>query len=181
MDKIIQVADRRFSLLLPAAEIQERVAALGQQLSAELADKDPLFIIVLNGAFMFASDLLKHISIPATLSFIRLVSYQGTASTGQVTVATGLQEDIRGRHIVLLEDIIDTGTTLHYFLPELWKQEPASVRVAACFIKPDALLFADAKADYSCMALPEKFVVGYGMDYQGYGRNYPDLYEVLPE
>jgi hypoxanthine phosphoribosyltransferase len=181
MDKVIPVGDRRFALLLPASAIQERVAELGRTLSAELAGRDPLFLVVLNGAFMFAADLMKHISIPATISFIRLASYEGMNSSGKVTITGGLQEDISGRHVVLLEDIIDTGTTLHYFLPELQQYRPASIQVAACFTKPDALLFTDAGADYACFDLPEKFVLGYGMDYNGYGRNYPDLYEVLPE
>jgi len=178
--KTVQAGDRSFQLLLSAETIQDQVAALGRQLSADFAGKELLILTVLNGAFMFAADLAKHLDIPVTFSFIRLSSYEGLASSGRVTVAAGLQEDIRGRHVLLLEDIIDTGTTLHYFLPELRRQKPASLHTAACFIKPEALLFEDARADYYCFSLPPKFVLGYGMDYNGYGRNYPGLYELIP-
>lgn len=179
MNQYVQVADRTFTLSIAAADIQNAVARMGRELSIKFRDKDPLFLVVLNGAFMFASDLMKQVCIPAEVSFLRLASYQGMNSTGTVHVTGGLQEDIRDRHVILLEDIVDTGTTLHHFRPELLQLKPASLHIAACFTKPGALLYPDALPDFSCFILPERFVVGYGMDYNGYGRNLPDLYELV--
>jgi hypoxanthine phosphoribosyltransferase len=137
-----------------------------------------LFISVLNGSFVFASDLFRSISIEAEISFIKLASYRGTSSTGNVITAIGMEENINDRHIIILEDIVDTGKTLSAFLPDILQRGPASVKIAAFLTKPEALAY-DIKADYVGFEVPNKFVLGYGLDYNGLGRNLSSLYELV--
>lgn len=126
---------------------------------------------------MFASDLFKSISIEAEICFIKLASYKGTTSTGQVITAIGLDVDLTNRHIIVLEDIIDTGKTLHTFLPQLHNQQPASLKIGVLLHKPEATVF-EVPIDYCCFSIPNKFVLGYGLDYDGYGRNSRDIYKL---
>ncbi|MEN9686006.1 MAG: hypoxanthine phosphoribosyltransferase, partial [Bacteroidota bacterium] len=137
-------------------------------------------IAILNGSFMFASDLFKEISIEAEICFIKLASYKGTKSSGQVITAIGLDIDISNRHVIILEDIIDTGKTMNEFLPQLRNQQPASLKVAVLLHKPDATVFP-LTIDYCCFSIPNKFVLGYGLDYDGYGRNIRELYQLEGE
>lgn len=174
---MVQVHDKKFKPFISSEKIQTRVAELGKQIDADYADKKPLFIAILNGSFVFASDLFRHITIDAEISFIKLASYKGTSSTGNVVTAIGLEESLSQRHIILLEDIIDTGKTLSSFIPELLSRQPASLRIASFLTKPEALKY-DIKADYVGFEVPNKFVVGYGLDYDGLGRNLPELYEL---
>ena len=134
-----------------------------------------MLIGILNGSFIFAADLFRGLTIEAEISFIKLVSYKGTSSTGNVVTAIGMEEDLHGRHIIIVEDIIDTGKTLSSFLPEIHHRQPASVKIATFLSKPDALKY-DVKADFNAFNIETKFVVGYGLDYDGLGRNLPDLY-----
>ncbi|MBL7719962.1 MAG: hypoxanthine phosphoribosyltransferase [Flavipsychrobacter sp.] len=173
----MQVHDKVFRPFIDAKTIQARVAELGKQIDKDYEGKRPLFIAILNGSFVFASDLFRHITIDAEISFIKLASYKGTSSTGNVITSIGMEEAVTGRHVVLLEDIIDTGKTLHAFLPEIVHRQPASLKIATFLSKPDALQY-EVKADYVGFEVPNKFVLGYGLDYDGLGRNIPELYEL---
>ncbi|MBS1774535.1 MAG: hypoxanthine phosphoribosyltransferase [Bacteroidetes bacterium] len=171
----IKVLDKYFEPCIANDKIQQRVAELGTAISKDYEGLNPLFLGILNGSFIFASDLFRNISVPAEISFIKLVSYKGTTSTGNVITSIGLEEQVTGRHIIITEDIIDTGKTLSSFLPQLMSQQPASVKIACFLSKPTARQF-DVQPDYCGFAIPDDFVVGYGLDYDGFGRNYPDLY-----
>src|SRR6195952_600005 len=144
---IIQVNDKKFQPYISAAEIQQRITSLAAGINVDYEGKRPLFIAILNGSFMFASDLFKEISIDAEICFIKLASYKGTRSTGNVITSIGLDEPLHNRHVIIIEDIVDTGNTLHEFLPQLENQQPASLKIAALLHKPDALTFP-VKIDY---------------------------------
>ncbi|MES2373809.1 MAG: hypoxanthine phosphoribosyltransferase [Bacteroidota bacterium] len=174
---VIKVHDKTFVPYLPETLINEKVKELATELDRDYAGKKPLFIAILNGSFMFTSDLFKELTIEAEICFIKLASYKGTKSTGQVITAIGLDTDINNRHIVILEDIIDTGKTMNEFLPQLRNQQPASLKVAVLLHKPDATVFP-VDIDYCCFSIPNKFVLGYGLDYDGLGRNLRELYQL---
>jgi hypoxanthine phosphoribosyltransferase len=173
----IQVLDKSFEPYLKEAAIQEKITELAGQLNKEYAGKRPLFLSILNGAFLFTADLFKQITIEAEVSFIKLASYKGTSSTGNVITAIGLDINVKDRDIIILEDIIDTGKTLHHYLPQLESMQPASVKIAVLLNKKDALLYP-VQIDYACFEIPNKFVVGYGLDYDGLGRNSRDIYQL---
>ena len=177
---VIKVHDKTFVPYLPEALILEKVKELATELNKDYAGKKPLFIAILNGSFMFTADLFKELTIEAEICFIKLASYKGTKSTGQVITAIGLDTDINNRHVVILEDIIDTGKTMNEFLPQLRNQQPASLKVAVLLHKPDATVFPVA-IDYCCFSIPNKFVLGYGLDYDGLGRNIRELYQLSEE
>lgn len=174
---MVQVRDKSFVPYLTKEVIQERVKELAKNLDKDYLDKTPLFIAILNGSFIFAADLFKQLSIPAEISFIKLASYKGTASTGHVITSIGLDADITDRHIIILEDIIDTGKTMHQFLPQIMNMQPASLKVAVLLHKPEATVFS-IPIDYCCFSIPNKFVVGYGLDYDGQGRNLDAIYQL---
>jgi len=171
----IQIHDKIFVPYISKERIQQRVKELAREINAAYADKNPLMIGILNGAFIFAADLFRELSIEAEISFIKLVSYKGTSSTGNIITAIGMEEDLHGRHVIIVEDIIDTGKTLSSFLPEISHRQPASVKIATFLTKPAAFMY-DVKADYSAFEIENKFVVGYGLDYDKLGRNLADLY-----
>ena len=173
----IQVLDKTFEPYLKEAAIQEKITELAVQLNQDYAGKRPLFLSVLNGAFLFTADLFKQITIEAEVSFIKLASYKGTSSTGNVITAIGLDINVKERHIIILEDIIDTGKTLHHYLPQLESMQPASVKIAVLLNKKEALIYP-VQIDYACFDIPNKFVVGYGLDYDGLGRNSKDIYQL---
>ena len=173
----IQVLDKTFEPYLEEAAIQEKITELAGQLNKDYAGKRPLFLSILNGSFLFTADLFKQITIEAEVSFIKLASYKGTSSTGNVITAIGLDTNVKDRHIVILEDIIDTGKTLHHYLPQLDSMQPASVKIAVLLNKKEALQYP-VQVDYSCFDIPNKFVVGYGLDYDGLGRNSTDIYQL---
>ncbi len=177
MDQVT-VNGKEFKLFIERADIWSYVVKIGKQIEADYIDKNPLFIAVLNGSFIFAADLFHVINIPAEISFVKLSSYKGTASTGKVLNVIGLNESIKDRHVIIVEDIVDTGQTLSKFLPELTQQEPASVKVATFLSKPAARTY-DVPIDYQCLDISNKFVVGYGLDYDGQGRNLTHLYEAI--
>ena len=172
----IQVLDKTFEPYLKEAAIQEKITELAVQLNQDYAGKRPLFLSVLNGSFLFTADLFKQITIEAEVSFIKLASYKGTSSTGNVITAIGLDINVKDRHIIILEDIIDTGKTLHHYLPQLESMQPASVKIAVLLNKKEALIYP-VLIDYACFEIPNKFVVGYGLDYDGLGRNSKDIYQ----
>ncbi len=173
----IKVHDKTFIPYLPESLILEKIKELAVQLEKDYAGKKPLFIAVLNGSFMFAADLFKELSMEAEICFIKLASYKGTKSTGHVITAIGLDTDITDRHVIILEDIIDTGKTMNEFLPQLRNQHPASMKIAVLLHKPDATVFPTV-IDYCCFTIPNKFVLGYGLDYDGLGRNIRELYQL---
>ncbi len=171
----VQVHDKVFKPFLSKEQIQQRVKELGAQIDKDYAGLNPLFISILNGSFIFAADLFRCITVDAEISFIKLVSYKGTSSTGNVVTAIGLEEKLTDRHVVILEDIVDTGKTLSAFIPEIMQRHPASLKIATFLTKPDALQY-DVRPDYVGFAIPNNFVVGYGLDYDGLGRNLAELY-----
>lgn len=173
----IKVHDKYFVPYMEEAVLQSRIAELGKQIDADFAGKRPLFIAILNGSFMFASDLFKAISIEAEICFIKLASYKGTKSSGQVITAIGLDTDVVDRHVIVLEDIIDTGKTMNEFLPQLQNQQPASLKLAALLHKPEATEY-HVTIDYLGFSVPNKFLLGYGLDYDGLGRNLREIYQL---
>jgi hypoxanthine phosphoribosyltransferase len=175
---IIRVHDKQFQPYLTAAEITGRIRVLAQQLDKDYAGKKPLFIAILNGSFIFAADLFKELTIEAEICFIKLASYKGTKSSGQVITAIGLDTDLFGRDVVIIEDIVDTGKTLSEFLPQLHHQQPASMKIVALLHKPEATVFP-IPIDYLGFSIPNKFVVGYGLDYDGLGRNIREIYKLM--
>jgi hypoxanthine phosphoribosyltransferase len=174
----IRIHDKTFRPYLSEEAIQDKVTELAAALNRDYADKNPIFIAILNGAFIFAADLFKSLHIDAEISFIKLASYKGMKSSGQVLTAIGLDIEIFNRHVVILEDIVDTGKTLHEFLPQLLHQQPASLKIVALLHKPEATTFS-VPVDYSGFKIPDKFVVGYGLDYNGLGRNTAAIYQLL--
>ncbi len=176
--KTVQVKDKTFAVSIPESEILKRVDELAAQMNEELKGKKPLFLAVLNGSFMFAADLLKSISIPCEISFVRMASYEGTSSTGEVKALLGLNEEIEGRTVVIVEDIIDSGLTMKEMLALLKEKNPADVRIASLLVKPDNLK-VELDIPYCCFNIPNDFIVGYGLDYDGEGRNLRDIYTVV--
>ena len=173
----IKVHDKFFEPFLSEETIQRKIKEIAETIAIDYANNRPLFIAILNGSFMFAADLFKHIPGDAEICFIKLASYKGTRSTGQVITAIGLDTDVTGRDIIIVEDIIDTGKTLHNFIPQLLNQQPASVKIAVLLHKPDAMVYP-INIDYCCFSIPNKFVVGYGLDYDGLGRNLKEIYQL---
>jgi hypoxanthine phosphoribosyltransferase len=180
MKEVKKIKDRLFKPYIPAVAIQDATARLAEKIQMDMEGKDPVFLVVLNGAFVFASDLFRQLDFPCRLSFIRLASYQGTQSSGTILNLIGLNEDLRGEHIVIVEDIIDTGHTLYHLLEELKRHQPASIRIATLLFKPQAFVH-QYPVDYVAMEIPPEFIVGYGLDYDGYGRNLPDIYQIVNE
>ncbi len=171
----ITIHNKEFRPYLTAAQLDEVVAGLAARLSADYAGRQPLFVVVLTGGFMFASDLLKRFVGECEIVFIRVASYEGTASTGTIQEVLGLREEVQDRHLIIIEDIVDTGNTMHHLLPTLLEKGPASVEIAALFFKP-ASLRHELSVRYVAQEIPNDFVVGYGLDYDGLGRNLPDVY-----
>ncbi len=175
---LIKVHDKTFETYLSEDTIQKRVQELAAAINTDFSGKRPMFIAILNGSFMFASDLFKHLTIEAELCFIKLASYKGLKSSGNVVTSIGLEDDIFNKEIVIVEDIVDTGKTLHNFLPKLEHQQPKSLRIATLLHKSEATEFP-LKLDYIGFDIPNKFVVGYGLDYDGLGRNLKEIYQLV--
>lgn len=175
---IVKVHDKQFQPYIGAKELQLRIQEMAAQINKDLQGERPLFIAILNGSFMFAADIFKHLTIEAEISFIKLVSYKGTKSTGNVVTSIGLDEDLYGRTVVILEDIVDTGKTLYQFLPQLGHQQPKKLLIAALLSKPEALAHP-INIDYLGFSVPNKFLLGYGLDYDGLGRNLPEIYQLI--
>ena len=176
----ILVNGRKFEPYITVAQIDEQVKRLGEQINKDYEGKRPLFIAILNGSFMFASDLFKQLTIDAEICFIKLASYKGTRSTGHVITSIGLDESLKDRHVVIVEDIVDTGKTLSEFLPQLKDQQPATLKIAALLFKPDALVHP-LTLDYVGFSVPNKFLLGFGLDYDGLGRNLKEIYKLVGE
>lgn len=175
MKKIIH--DKTFIPFISSEEIQQKVKAIAEQINEDYAEKSPLFIAILNGSFMFASDLFKQLNINAEISFIKLASYKGTSSTGNIVTAIGLEAMLHGRDVILIEDIVDTGKTLHAFLPQILDHQPSSLKICSLLHKKEATVYP-IKIDYLGFEIPNLFVVGYGLDYDGLGRNLNQIMQV---
>jgi hypoxanthine phosphoribosyltransferase len=175
---VIRVHDKSFETYLSEDTIQNRIKELAVTINKDYAGKRPFFIAILNGSFMFASDLFKQLTIEADICFIKLASYKGLESTGKVVTTIGLDDDLYGKDVVIVEDIVDTGKTLHNFLPRLEHQQPQSLKIATLLHKPEATEYP-LKLDYIGFDIPNKFVVGYGLDYDGLGRNFKEIYQLV--
>lgn len=177
---VVQILDKKFKTSIPAPEIKERVKAVAERINNDLKDKNPLFLAVLNGSFIFAADLMREITIPCEISFVKLASYQGTTSTGKITEVIGINEELTGRCIVIVEDIVDTGLTMKRMLETLGTRSPAEIHICTLLVKPDKLQ-VDLDIEYAAMKIPNDFIVGYGLDYNQQGRNLPDIYTVVED
>ncbi|NQX55624.1 hypoxanthine phosphoribosyltransferase [Pedobacter panaciterrae] len=172
----IQIEDKEFEILIQNDNIAKRTRLIGIQINVDYENRCPIFIGVLNGSFLFMADLLKEITISCEVGFIKVSSYEGTESSGNIRETFGLPNDLKDRDVILIEDIVDTGLTLSYILAEVYKQNPASVKVCSLLLKPAALKSPIEELEYVGFELSNEFVVGYGLDYNGLGRNLTDIY-----
>ncbi len=179
MDKI-KILDKEFALSIPYERIHEAVVSMVDAIFAKHKDSNPLFLCVLNGCFMVAGDFFKEYKGACEISFIKLSSYSGTTTTGEVKKVIGLNQDIRDRDVIILEDIVDTGITISHLIRDLSEYAPKSIKVATLLLKPEAVQ-SDIRPDYVGMEIPNDFIVGYGLDYDGYGRNLKDIYKIIEE
>lgn len=178
MNNTIRVKDHNFSKYIAAEEIQSAIEKIADAINKDVKDENPLFLVILNGAFMFAGDLLKRVNIPCNVSFVKLASYSGTSSTNVVRELIGLDETIFGRSVIIVEDIIDTGRTLEDLKEKLANSGVSKVRIATLLHKPGAFK-ANYKIDYIGISIPNDFIIGYGLDYDGYARNLADIYKIV--
>ncbi|WP_040489706.1 hypoxanthine phosphoribosyltransferase [Indibacter alkaliphilus] len=174
---MIEIKDKTFIPFLDRKSLDQRINELGTQISKDFENKNPVIIGVLNGAFMFLSDLVKNIDIPTEITFLKISSYKGEKSTGKINQLLGLQTEIIERDVIIVEDIVDTGLSMSYLLELINEQNPKSISIATLLHKPEALT-VDIKMDYIGFEIPNKFVVGYGLDYDGFGRNLPEIYQL---
>ncbi|MCF8347062.1 MAG: hypoxanthine phosphoribosyltransferase [Bacteroidales bacterium] len=178
--KRIKVLELVFETSISEERIKAEVGRIAEEMNRDLADKNPIFLGILNGAFMFASDLFKQITIPCQITFLKLASYEGTKTTGAVKQLIGINQDLRDRTVVVLEDIVDTGITLDTIIRQLNGYEPREILLATMLHKPDALQ-RQVRLDYVGFEIPNEFVLGYGLDYNGYARNLPEIYTLVKE
>lgn len=179
MAKHIKVLDKYFEPYISHNKIDKAIQKIANELKADLAEKNPLFLVILNGAFMFAGDLFKKLDFPAEISFIKFASYEGTESTGNVRKLIGIDESIEGRTIVLIEDIVDTGISMEKVLEYLEEKNIADLKIATLLFKPKSYK-KHFKIDYIGIEIPNDFIIGYGLDYNGQARNLKDIYKIIP-
>lgn len=175
---IVKIKDKRFETSISEEQIKQRVKELAQQISKDMAGKNPLLIGVLNGSFIFAADLMREITVPCEISFVKLASYQGITSTGKIHEVLGINEDLTGRDVIIVEDIVDTGRTMKQMVESLGTRNPASIRICTLFVKPDKL---EEPLDiaYAAFSIPNDFIVGYGLDYDQQGRWLKEIYTLV--
>ena len=177
---IIKIKDKTFKTSIPEAQILERVKAVADRINTDMAGKNPLLLAMLNGSFVFAADLMRMINIPCEISFVKMASYEGTSSTGKVKQLLGLNEDIKGRTVIIVEDIVESGLTMKSLLDTLHEKEPAEIHICTLLLKPECLKVPlDIK--YVAIEIPNDFILGYGLDYDQQGRNLRDIYTVVEE
>ena len=174
----IQLKDKEFEIFLTEKIILEAIKRVAKQLNEDLKDKEPVFVCILNGAFMFAAELIGQFDSSCDVTFIRLQSYEGLGRSGEMKEIQGLVEDIKNRHVVIVEDIIDTGHTMEHLVKRMREHHPASIRIATLLFKPNALQ-SDIQPDYVAKTIPNDFIVGFGLDYNGHGRNLRNIYKVV--
>lgn len=175
---IVKVKDKTFKTFISEGEIQQRVKAVAEKLNKDMAGKNPLFLAVLNGSFIFAADLMRYMTIPCEISFVKLASYQGTTTTGKVKEVVGINEDLQGRTVVIVEDIVDTGRTMKHMLESLGTRNPESLHICTLLLKPGKLQ-EKLNIEYAAIEIPNDFIVGYGLDYDQQGRNLRDIYKIV--
>lgn len=178
MDNIIQVKDKRFAVSIPREQIMAEVKRVAAEINRDYAGQHPIFLAVLNGSFIFAADLLREVTLPCEIAFVRLASYQGMGSTGEIREIMGLSVDVTGRPVIIVEDIVDTGLTMAHMLETLKKHNPGSIDICTLLLKPGKLQ-VNLDIRYCCKEIPNDFIVGYGLDYDGYGRNTKDIYTLV--
>lgn len=176
----VKLHDKMFRTSYTEKEILERVKIIADRINKDMAGKNPLFLAVLNGSFIFAADLMRMITIPCEISFVKLASYQGTMSTGKIKEVFGINEDISGRTVIILEDIVESGFTIKRMIDSLGTRNPASVHICTLLLKPDKLQ-VNLDIEYAAMSIPNDFIVGYGLDYDRQGRNLRDIYTLIEE
>ena len=176
----IRIKDKCFRVSLPEAEIKQRVKALAEEISRDLEGKNPLFLAVLNGSFIFAADLVREMTIPCEISFVKLASYQGTTSTGKIHEVIGINEDLSGRTVVIVEDIVESGQTMKRMIEQIGTRNPASVQICTLFFKPEKLK-ENLNLDYVAFSIPDDFIVGYGLDYDQGGRGLKHIYTIVDD
>jgi hypoxanthine phosphoribosyltransferase len=176
-EEIIEVGDLSFIKYITAEKIEEKIEEIADAIREDYHEKYPMFLVVMNGAFIYAADLIRKLDFPCELNFVRIKSYHGTSSTGKIDIYMPPNLELKGRHLIIVEDIIDTGNTMSAFIPELESFGPESIKLSSILVKPEAHLH-DIKTDYPGFIIPNKFVVGYGLDYNGMGRNLKDLYQL---
>lgn len=174
----MKIKDKEFGVFIQQSSIEKRVRELAAQISEDYKGLDPVIIPILNGAFLFASDLVKEISIPCELSFVKASSYSGMESTGNVKKVFGLDMNLKSRHVILVDDIVDTGLTMDVIVKDLKSLQPASIEMMTLLLKPEALQ-KQLHVKYVGFTIPNNFVVGYGLDYEGLGRNLKDIYQIV--
>lgn len=172
---IIKVKDKRFETSIPEAEIKQRVREVAEMINRDMAGKNPLLLAVLNGSFIFAADLMREISIPCEISFVKLASYQGTQSTGVIKEVIGINEDLAGRSVIIVEDIVESGLTIKRMIETIGTRNPADVKICTLLLKPDKLK-VNLDIDYVAFRIPNDFILGYGLDYDQQGRQLKDIY-----
>ena len=177
---IVKIKDKTFQTSITEAEIKSRIKELAQQISQDMDGKTPLFLGVLNGAFIFAADLMREMTIPCEISFVKLASYQGTTSTGKIHEVLGINEDLSGRTVIIVEDIVESGLTMKRMIESIGTRNPASVHICTLFFKPEKLK-EELNLDYVAFRIPDDFIVGYGLDYDGLGRELKDVYTLVSE
>lgn len=177
MEPTITLHNKTFAVNIREEQIQQSVIELAKRLDVDLEGQTPLFVGVLNGSFMFLADLMKHVTIPCEISFVKLASYEGTSSTGMIKQLVGLNENIKDRTVVIVEDIVDTGNTIEHLQQSLRTQLPKTIKVATLLFKPEAYT-KDIPVDYVALSVPNDFLVGYGLDYDGLGRNLKHIYKI---
>ena len=176
--KTIKIKDKEFIPMISEAEIKERVKLVAEQISNDMKGKNPLLLAVLNGSFVFAADLMREISIPSEISFVKLASYQGTTSTGKVKEVIGINEDLTGRTVIIVEDIVESGLTIKQMIESIGTRNPESVHICTLLLKPECLK-TELDIEYAAFKIPNDFIVGYGLDYDQQGRNLKDIYVTL--
>ena len=177
-NRIIKVKDKTFSVSISERTIRGQIKRIADKINRDYEGKEPVFLAVLNGSFIFAADLLREIDLPCEISFVKLASYEGTSSSGSIREVIGLNIDITGCPVIIVEDIIDTGLTMAHMLETLKKQNPASIDICTLLLKPSKLQ-VKLNVRYCCKEIPDDFVVGYGLDYDGFGRNTKDIYTII--
>lgn len=177
---IVKIKDKSFEVSIPESEIKARVKVLAQQMSKDMEGKNPLFLAVLNGSFIFAADLMREMTIPCEISFVKLASYQGITSTGKIKEVIGINEDLNGRTVVIVEDIVESGQTMKRMVESIGTRNPASVKICTLFFKPEKLK-EELTLDYVAFRIPDDFILGYGLDYDQHGRGLKDVYTIMSE
>ncbi len=174
----LQIKDKKFAVSIPEAEIRRQVKRVAGEINRDLRGREPLFLAILNGSFIFAADLMREVVLPSRISFVKLASYAGMSSTGEVVDLIGLDAEVEGRDVVIVEDIVDSGLTMKHVTEMLRSRNPRSLSVCALLVKPDNLQ-VDLDIRYKCFEIPNDFILGYGLDYDGFGRNTRDIYTVV--